>query len=393
MSIVVPLKSLCQIKHGGTPSKANPEFWKGEIPWISPKDMKSSFLCDANDHVSADAIDNSSASIVPENSILIVVRSGILAHSLPVARVGKPLTFNQDIKAVIPNQEKIDPEYLYWFLRANERLVLLQGVKKGATVHSVQSGFIENLSVPIISRVLQRRIVDILSRAEGIVRLRREAQKKAAEIIPALFVDMFGDPSTNPRGWPLRKVSDFVTRFEGGKNIQAGSESGSDYRILKVSAVTSGKYRESESKPAPDGYQAPVSHFIKSGDMLFSRANTEELVGATAIVHQTNGKTLLPDKLWRFIWSEPVEPQYMHALFQSARVRRELGKLSSGTSASMRNISQVKLFDYVLPIAPFADQKKFAELANGLLSITNQQSSAMEKAEASFNSFLAYFFK
>lgn len=112
MSIVVPLKSLCQIKHGGTPSKANPEFWKGEIPWISPKDMKSSFLCDATDHVSAHAIDNSSASIVPENSILIVVRSGILAHSLPVARVGKPLTFNQDIKAVIPNQEKIDPEYL-----------------------------------------------------------------------------------------------------------------------------------------------------------------------------------------------------------------------------------------------------------------------------------------
>ena len=108
---------------------------------------------------------------------------------------------------------------------------------------------------------------------------------------------MFGDPATNPKGWPTRKVSDFVSRFEGGKNLQAGSEDGSPYRILKVSAATSGQYRESESKPSPDGYKPPQSHLVRAGDMLFSRANTEELVGATAIVDATNGQTLLPDKL------------------------------------------------------------------------------------------------
>ncbi|MEF8737116.1 MAG: hypothetical protein V5B35_11135 [Candidatus Accumulibacter necessarius] len=235
----------------------------------------------------------------------------------------------------------------------------------------------------------QRRVVDLLSRAEGIVRLRREAEKKAAEVIPALFLNMFGDPASNPKGWPVRKVSDFVARFEGGKNIQAGSENGSLYRILKVSAVTSGVYRESESKPSPDDYSPPASHIVRPGDMLFSRANTEELVGATAIVESTDGQTLLPDKLWRFVWNEPLEPAYMLALFQSAHVRRELGKLSSGTSASMRNISQAKLYELPLPIAPHAIQKAFAEWSAMVASIRSQQTTATARAQAAFDALLA----
>jgi type I restriction enzyme S subunit len=123
--------------------------------------------------------------------------------------------------------------------------------------------------------------------------------------------------------------------------------------------------------------------------MLFSRANTEALVGATAIVETTNGKTLLPDKLWRFVWAEPVEPAYMHALFQSQFVRRELGKLSSGTSASMRNISQGKLFHLQLPVAPYSEQKAFADRAAAAQSILSQQSAATAKAQATFDALLA----
>ena len=245
------------------------------------------------------------------------------------------------------------------------------------------------MRIPLHPVEEQRRIVDLFSRAEGIVRLRREAQKKAAEIIPALFLDMFGDPATNPKGWPLRRVGDFVDRFEGGKNFLAGSEGCTRFQILKVSAVTTGLYIEEESKPTPEGYTPPSNHLVKLGDMLFSRANTVGLVGATAIVEATNGKTLLPDKLWRFVWAEPVEVRYMHALFQERSVRRELGKLSSGTSASMRNISQAKLFELRLPVAPLNLQSAFANHAEAMLSLLIQQSGALKRAEATFNALLA----
>ncbi|WP_295460898.1 restriction endonuclease subunit S, partial [uncultured Thiodictyon sp.] len=131
---------------------------------------------------------------------------------------------------VRPDTQKIIPEYLHYWLRSPETCKTIRFIVKG--IHLYPKDVAElTLHIPPIPE--QRRIVDILSRAEGIVRLRREAQKKAAEIIPALFIDMFGDPATNPKGWPTRKVADFVTRFEGGKNIQAGSGNGSDYRILR----------------------------------------------------------------------------------------------------------------------------------------------------------------
>jgi type I restriction enzyme S subunit len=187
----------------------------------------------------------------------------------------------------------------------------------------------------------------------------------------------------------MRSVRGIVARFEGGKNLQAASEGSTDFRILKVSAVTSGEYVEAESKPTPEDYEPPPNHIVREGDMLFSRANTEQLVGATAVVRSTNGRTLLPDKLWRFVWAERVEQVFMHALFQSAHVRQELGKLSSGTSASMRNISQAKLFELRLPVPPLAQQSVFARHAEAMLSIQSQQALALEKATATFDALLA----
>lgn len=289
---------------------------------------------------------------------------------------------------VRPRRARVLADWLAFFLRS-EVFRTWTRQSTGANIKNIRKSELEEFPVPDLPLAEQRRIVDLLSHADGIVRLRRQAQQKAADLIPSLFVDMFGDPATNPKGWPMRSVREIVTRFEGGKNLQAASDGSTDFRILKVSAVTSGEYMEAESKPTPDDYEPPPNHFVREGDMLFSRANTEQLVGATAVVRSTNGRTLLPDKLWRFVWAEPVEQAFMHALFQSAHVRQELGKLSSGTSASMRNISQAKLFELRLPMPPLAQQSVFARYAEAMLSIQSQQALALEKATATFDALLA----
>jgi len=293
---------------------------------------------------------------------------------------------NQHIFKVLP-KPGVDPGYLYYALKSS--LAELSAKTHGSTMKHVVRGDFESTRIRLPALDEQRRVVDLLARAEGIVRLRREAQQKAAELIPAIFIDMFGNPATNPKQLPLRSVRELVARFEGGKNLQAGSDGGTDFRILKVSAVTSGEYVETESKPTPNGYEPPQNHVVREGDMLFSRANTEELVGATAVVRATNGRTLLPDKLWRFVWAEPVEKAFMHALFQSAHVRRELGKLSSGTSASMRNISQAKLFELRLPLPSLEKQRAFSQRADAVQSIRSQQEVALAKAEATFDALLS----
>ena len=378
------LGEICQVLTGGTPSRTKLEYFGGGIPWVKITDMLQGIVISTDESLTDAGITNSSAKLMPFGTVLI----SIFATIGRTAVLGIEAATNQAIAGVVPKDKaQLDSQYLRYFLDSQHGE--LNRVARGVAQPNINQAILKNLDVPLPPLAEQARIVDILSRAEGIVRLRREAEKKAAELIPALFLDMFGDPATNPKGWPIRKVSDFVSKFEGGKNIQAGSENGSPYRILKVSAVTSGVYRENESKPSPDDYSPPVSHIVRAGDMLFSRANTEQLVGATAIVERTDGKTLLPDKLWRFIWNEPVEPAYMHALFQSNDVRRELGKLSSGTSASMRNISQGKLYQLPLPIAPNQLQKDFAERSDMINSIQSEQAAATATAQATFDALLA----
>ena len=377
-SNIVPLKTVIGFKKGKKPK----EIFNSPITDSLPYLLIESFGKVATGHTN----DKTCRVATIQDTLLVCdgARTGL-------ASTGHHGYIGSTLAALSPDVSKLLPKYLYYFIR--DKYAHLNTRTRGATIPHLDRELLFSLNIRLTSLLEQHQSVDILSRAEAIVRLRHESEKKADEIIPALFIDMFGDPKTNPNDWSLRKVSSFVSKFEGGKNIQAGSELGSDYRILKVSAATKGIYLEHESKPAPDGYLPPQSHIIRMGDMLFSRANTFELVGATAIVENTNGQTLLPDKLWRFVWSEPVEIEYMHALFQSSAVRAELSKLSSGTSASMRNISQAKLFNLQLPIAPLSLQKEFAEKAAVVKSIQTQQIIATAKAQATFDALLAQVFQ
>jgi len=107
---------------GGTPAKSNEDFWVGDIPWVSPKDMKVARIHDSIDHVGPSAIGHGTR-LLPADAILVVVRGMILAHSAPVARAERPVTFNQDIKGVVVNPD-VDSNFVLWWLVAHESLLL-----------------------------------------------------------------------------------------------------------------------------------------------------------------------------------------------------------------------------------------------------------------------------
>lgn len=114
--IVTQLRYICLFVGGGTPTKENPAFWDGEIPWVSPKDMKSDYISNAQDKITPAAVMQSAAKLIDAGAVLIVVRGMILDHSVPVALSKVVITINQDMKALIPNHE-INGEYLLYCLK------------------------------------------------------------------------------------------------------------------------------------------------------------------------------------------------------------------------------------------------------------------------------------
>jgi len=154
----VALSHIGDWQGGGTPRKSEDSYWGGEIPWVSPKDMKVQRIRDTQDQITPQAIEESAAKLIPEQSVLLVTRSGILAHSLPVATTDTSVTINQDLKAVTP-YSGVDPTFLAWVLRAEAHRILTECSKDGTTVHSIEMPRLYDFEIPLAPTKEQLRIV------------------------------------------------------------------------------------------------------------------------------------------------------------------------------------------------------------------------------------------
>jgi type I restriction enzyme, S subunit len=157
------LKTLVHFQGGGTPSKENLEYWTGNIPWVSPKDMKTQLILDTADKITVEAVEESATNLVEPGAVLLVVRSGILNHTIPVAIAGTTVALNQDLKALIPGSE-ILPKYLSYVIDGKQSSLLVEWRKEGATVESLEMDLIKNSHFPLPPESEQHAIAEFLDR-------------------------------------------------------------------------------------------------------------------------------------------------------------------------------------------------------------------------------------
>lgn len=169
-----PLGTLCKGRSGSTPRKRTARFWGGDVPWVSPKDMKVLEVTDTEDHITSEALEEGEAPLIPARSILIVVRSGILQRLVPVAINCVPVSINQDMRAFSVQDDRVLPVFLAVYLRAKQH-DLLRLVKSSTTVQSINREWLEDYPIPLPPLEVQQEIV---ARAQD---KRREAARLQAE--------------------------------------------------------------------------------------------------------------------------------------------------------------------------------------------------------------------
>lgn len=302
-----------------------------------------------------------------------------------------------DIYPIRPINGEIDKRFLVYVLRSKHFLAYTAKHSTRTNIPKINRPTLLEYRFPLPPLSEQKRIADILDKADAIRRKQQEGIRLTEELLGSTFLEMFGDPATNPKGWDVLPVSSFVKEMQGGKSILANADESdtTPYRVLKVSAVTWADYRPDESKPVPLDYFPPPNHVVKKGDLLFSRANTTELVGATAFIFDTPPNRLLPDKLWRFVWydTDAVDQQYIRVLFMTPAIKREIGKQATGTSGSMKNISKAKLMTIPIPIPPVAHQRKFGAFAMAQHHLLTRRRQAAISTSDLFNSLVQRAFK
>jgi type I restriction enzyme S subunit len=293
-----------------------------------------------------------------------------------------------EILPLLPSAE-VERAYLAFFLRSRHVVDAIAAKTAGARMPRADMDFVFSLSVPLPPLPEQRRIVDLLSRAEGIVRLRREAEKKAAELTPALFLNLFGHISP-AEFQKAEKLCEFITKGSTPKAPEISTTNdGKRVPFLKVLHITDDGQADFERQPAFVSQELHrgllARSVVKPNDVLMNIVGPP--LGRICLVSATYPEWNINQALAIFRTREDVLPTYLFHALRSPLVLPNIFRLPVGVR--QLNISLEQCRNIEVPVPTMGDQRKFVEKAEQVRSIQSQQSAATAKAQATFDALLA----
>lgn len=334
---------------GGTPSKSNPDYWVGSIPWVSCKDMKVPRLYDAEDHLSEEGCKKGTR-IVQPGTILIVVRGMILAKEFPVAMAMREIAFNQDLKALCC-KDGVDSWFLYYWLLANSYEVrgLVDEAAHGTT--RLQSDRLLSLEVNLPPLSTQRTIASILSAYDDLIENNTRRIKILEEMARMLYrewfvnfrfpgyeqVKMVDSPlGLIPEGWEVGNINDVVSiksgfAFKSTTFVDEGA-----YGLVTIKNVQDGQFNPDCSSQIEDLPQRlPDYCLLNDGDILLSLTGN---IGRTCLVYGND--LLLNQRVAKLVPLKPKNRAFAYFAFRQDEMRAKLEQISNGVA--QQNLSPVE---------------------------------------------------
>lgn len=379
----VALGEVVDFYSGGTPSKSNHEFWAGNVPWFSAKDLKKPRLDDSSDHITEDVFRATPLRKLPAGTIAMVVRGMILAHTVPISILDVDAAINQDLKALLPKRE-VDTSFLAAMLRAQHTEILSKVSTAAHGTKKLDSRVLEELRIPFPHIQEQRRIAAILDHANLLRAKRRQTLAHLDSLTQAIFHDMFGSLQHGEQT-ELAKVA----YVKGGKRLPKGAqyaETATAHPYIRVTDLRNGRVRTSElCYLTPDVHREIARYTVDRDDVLISIAGS---IGLTAVVPGELAGANLTENAAKIV---AKDDSYTGAWLASAlqtpamqvQIAGKVGQVTIGKLALFR-IEQLKL-----RIPPIELQHRFLDRIDKVrahVELTQRASAADDELFASLQS-------
>ena len=293
--------------------------------------------------------------IAEAGDILISVRAPVG----PTNVAGDRCCIGRGLAAVRPDEAVALRDFVLWNIKNREPELVAKG--QGSTFAAIGQRDLKSLLIPLPPIDEQRRIVGILNRAARIERLRARAQERLREFVPALFVRMFGDPVENPMGWDVRPLGAFCILTQYGTSKKATNQA-DGLPVLRMGNVTyRGDLDCTDLKWVTLSESDVEKHLLRTGDILFNRTNSKELVGKTGI-WDGRFEAVAASYFIRLRVDETcVCPTYVWAFMNSPATKQRLFEAARG-AIGQANINAKELKSLLLPVPPIDLQRWYAEL-------------------------------
>jgi type I restriction enzyme S subunit len=295
-------------------------------------------------------------------------------------------TFGGFISVLRPNPTKVDPRYLFrWFASDRIQATVRSFGQQTTNISNLNVDRCLKLKLPLPPLPEQRRIAAILDKADELRAKRRAAIKKLDELTQSIFLDMFGDPATNPKGWPITSLGDVILGIRNGLNREQRAD-GVGWPITRIETISDGTIDQTRVRWV-DPDPALLAEFrLEVGDILFSHINSISHIGKTALytgvpellIHGINLLRVRPNR-------EVVEPVWLLHLLKHNVVRTYFRtRCKPAVNQASLNQSDIKCLQIFLP--PLSLQRKFVrthQAVDALCEVQRAGLSAMEQCFAS----------
>jgi type I restriction enzyme S subunit len=329
------LGQLTDFLSGGTPSKDVPEYWGGSVPWVSAKDMKRFRLDNTEDHVTADGIANGTK-LIPEGTVLLLVRGMTLLNDLPICVTGRPMTFNQDVKALRP-KAGVQSDFLSYLLLGNKERLLGLVDLAGHGTGRLNSDELKALDVMLPPEPEQHAIARILATLDDKIDLNRRTNETLESIARTIFKSWFVDcdpmrAKVEGQGRPSMGTVDSVVgiRREGINPGEFSNELFDHYSIPAFDERRMPRQESGESIKSNKFVVPPQTVLLSKLNPRFPRIWLPEVSPIRRSVCSTE-----------FIVAEPkpgFSREFVYCLFGSSGFAESLSELVTGTSSSHQRV-------------------------------------------------------
>lgn len=348
------LGEVCDVIGGGTPSKDNADFYTGEIPWATVRDMRSDVIAETEFRITEAAVKSSATNVIPSGNVVIATRVGLGK----VCLLGQDTAINQDLRGIVPKDGKqLAIRYLFWWLKSIAPVIVAEG--RGATVQGVKLPFVKSLKIPLPSISEQQRIVAILDEAFAGIATARTAAEQNRQSARALFESYLQSVFTQQgEGWseaPLSALCDIKHGFAFKSEFFT---SGGEYVLLTPgNFYESGGYRDRGEKQKYYCGEIPPGFVLRQGDLLV--AMTEQAAGllGSSILVPSSGKYLHNQRLGLVVGKAgvPWSNEFFFHVFNTPAVRKAIHDSASGVK--VRHTSPGKIGEVIVAFPQSIDEQ------------------------------------
>lgn len=379
------LGEICEIVSGSTPKTGIAEYWDGNLKWITPAEIddESYIITDSARKLTELGVKKTGLSSFPSGTVILSSRAPIGK----VAIAGCEMYCNQGFKNLICS-DRINNRYLYWFLKGNT--AYLNSLGRGATFKEISKKIVSDIEINVPEISQQLAAVDALERVSEIIRLRKNQLQKLDELIKARFVELFGDPISNPMNWNKRTLKEVCTKLNDGTHFSPESFSMGDYKYITAKNIKASGFDFSNITYVPEAVHRPIFERCnpEQGDVLYIKD------GATtgiAIVNTLKEEfTLLSSVALLKQNRNVINGYFLAALLNNADMYSDIRNNMGGAAITRLTIAKLNAVKVIVP--PLDLQNRFAAFVHQVDKSKVAVQKSLDEAQLMFDSLMQQYF-